>query len=68
MTTNHWVTLEDCVGIRWSRSKEALQVEYEDKAYWIPNSCIHDDSECHAPDTEGTLKIPESLAIDKEMV
>lgn len=27
-------------------------------AFWVPNACVHDDSECHgAPGTEGALVV-----------
>lgn len=64
----YWTTLEDCSGIRWSDSGLALLVNHNDNNVWIPKKCIHDDSECYEPDTEGTLKIPLSIAEEKEMV
>lgn len=68
MAYGDWTTIEDCEGIKWSESGLALQVEHGGKYYWIPKSCIHDDSDCYKPDTEGTLKIPLDLAEEKELV
>jgi hypothetical protein len=66
--TEEMVTLQDCEGVRWSDSRKALLVRYEGETEWIPKNCIHDDSECYEPDTEGTLKIPLKLAEEKNFV
>jgi len=43
----------------------ALKCIIEGKEYWIPKSQIDDDSEVSALGDEGTLVIPEWLAIEK---
>ena len=70
MADKSWelVTIEDAQGMRLSNSKTALMVEVEGEIHWVPVSLIDDDSECYAPHTDGTLIIPEWLAIEKGLV
>lgn len=49
-------------------SGKAICVRVDDKEVWIPKTLIHDDSEVYKEGTEGTLVIPEWLAIEKELV
>ena len=66
MSRSKTVELYDVTSIKESRL--AIYVEYDGETYWIPKSQIHDDSEVYTNDQEGTLVIPEWLAIEKEMV
>ena len=57
------VTIQDCEGIAFSKTKAALLVGNEkwDDDKWIPCSLIDDDSECYKPGTSGTLILPQWL-------
>ena len=44
------------------QTAQAICVRIDDEERWVPQSLVHDDSECHAAGTEGTLVIPEWFA------
>lgn len=46
----------------------ALLCVIDEELVWIPKSQIHDDSEVYRKGTEGTLVIPEWLALDKGII
>ena len=61
------VTIEDVKGLRATQGG-ALIVLIEGKTVAIPQALIDDDSEVWRPGDEGTLVIPEFLAIEKDLV
>lgn len=64
---NEPVAIPDCTVERESES--AILVRISGVAtVWIPKSQIHDDSEVYESGTEGTLVIPEWLAVEKGIV
>ena len=67
---NESVTIHDCKGLRFSSTKMALLVSNElwDEDRWIPSSLIHDDSECYAPSTDGTLVVPKWFAAKEGLI
>ena len=62
------VEFEDCTVVGESASGLALLIVISGRREWIPKSCIHDDSECYEVGHQGTLVIPESLAVEKRLV
>ena len=65
------VEFDDCY-VKSTTDKAALVVVHGDQPVWIPKSQIHDDSEIFFNEKEasmeGTLVIPEWLAIEKGLV
>jgi hypothetical protein len=55
--------IEDCRGLRLSRSGAAIEVEMDDGTKdWVPLSQIHDDSEVFEPGGSGRLVVTKWLA------
>ena len=58
--------IENAKGIK--ATDKALLVLVEGQEVWIPQSQIHDDSEVWKAGDEGTLIIPDWLAVEKELM
>ncbi len=68
-----YTEFENCVVRKESkegiRDEGGLLVEFDNgDVTWIPKSQIHGNSEVYEFGTDGTLIIPEWLAIEKELV
>ena len=65
MSKHEYVIVDDCQCIY--TTKRSIRIRQYGREAWIPQRCIHDDSECYALDTSGTLIIPRWLADNREL-
>lgn len=53
-----------CIG----QTPKAIRVVIDGEYHWIPQSCVHEDSEVWKEGDEGTLVVPEWFAIKNGLV